>query len=172
MDREELIILSASLIAFVAIAGVVIAVGMELQRRQAAGGRLKTKPKKTKTVTDPKSNEATELVERLSQSVDVDLLSGLVSHEKRTKLRIDLIRAGFFDAKAPALFIGFTIFSIFMSAIMVFLPFVFFYLISQSYCSYLYLAYVLTLGILFQMHIYDRALQRLSKNMFLYFLIF
>ena len=117
MDREELIILSASLIAFVAIAGVVIAVGMELQRRQAAGGRLKTKPKKTKTTTDPKLNEATELVERLSQSVDVDLLSGLVSHEKRTKLRIDLIRAGFFDAKAPALFIGFTIFSIFMSAV-------------------------------------------------------
>lgn len=117
MDREEIIILSASLIAFVAISGVIIAVGMEIERRKSAGGRLKDSPQSNNKLSDAKISLEKDLIERLSQKVDMDLLSGLISEEKRTKLRVDLIRAGFFDPKAPAIFIGVTIITICLCAV-------------------------------------------------------
>ena len=121
MDREELILLSASVIAFVAISSIIIVVGMEIQRRRSAGNRLKQNKTSVADGSKQDYNQANELLERLSGAIDADLVSSLISTDKLTKLRVDLIRAGLFDARAPAVFIGCTVVSIFFGAIVGFI---------------------------------------------------
>ena len=123
MTHEDIVLLSATSIAFVAIFGIVVAVGMEIQRRQSAKTRLNRSesqnPNSYARREQKRGKERAEsiITNRISQAVDVDILSGLVSDSQRTILSITLIRAGYFDSRGPAIFIALTIISIVICAI-------------------------------------------------------
>lgn len=121
MDNTEYTLIIASIIAFVAIAGSIIAVGMEIDRRAIAKTRIGKDSDGNKGNDLSVHEDYNNVLDRVGKSVDLKIVEGLISEEKRTKLSIDLIRAGYFVPYAPIIFIVATIISILICSILGFI---------------------------------------------------
>ena len=117
MDRRALIIIFASIAAFISISGIVVAIGMELRRKKIIENRLRVSKFSSTNSINLDSLNAFQLSDRIAHVIDLDLITSIMSDDKHTKLRSDLIKAGFFDPKAPVYFMIATAFSVLSFAV-------------------------------------------------------
>ncbi len=91
----------AVIAVFCAVAGLAAIIGFQFEKRRRlqtrlAGGRD----------SFGASGEAPYASQRLVDSFDERFFAGLVSEEQRSKLRVELVRAGYFSPAAPGIFVA------------------------------------------------------------------
>jgi tight adherence protein C len=110
MIEDSIYIWAVIIFTFLAIALSVLSFGRAIERRAIIMKRLEAR-------IDSDSSSPAKLIKHVTERIDLNSLSEYLSENQRTKIRIDMVRAGYFNRYAPELFIGFTVVSILVSAV-------------------------------------------------------
>ena len=121
MSQQNIIYVSILLLIFIAISGIVAAIGMEIQRRRSLSSRLHSKRIVDRSDQADDSNDHYEYSVRERPLINSDTLTSLLSDSNRTKLSSDLIKAGIFSPTAPAVYVSCIFLSVIACAVIGFI---------------------------------------------------
>jgi tight adherence protein C len=110
---DDILIWLVIVITFLAIVMSVLTLGRAIERRSLILRRLEANATDGETPASP-----AKLIKQVAERIDLNALTEYLSKNRRTKIRMDMIRAGFFYRYAPELFIGVTVVSIITSAVL------------------------------------------------------
>ncbi|GLI94027.1 type II secretion system F family protein [Methylocystis echinoides] len=109
MIEDSIYIWVVIVLTFLAIVLSVLSLGRAIERRAIIMKRLES------SIGSETSSPAA-LIKHVAERIDLNALTEYLSKSQRTKIRMDMVRAGYFYRYAPELFIAFTVVSILVSA--------------------------------------------------------
>lgn len=115
-NRDTLVTLIAGAI-FISISIIIYLVANYFEKKSLVNKRIS---RQDVSDADNASNSPDKLIDissRVLKTAESSFLSKLASEETRTKLRLDLIKAGYFDPSAPIMYIGWTVLFVLLFAL-------------------------------------------------------